>query len=236
MTDPDSATTTDAHDASDATDALDPGGLPIVPTSAPSVFRDRDVLPGLFADVLDRLAVVVDIHDDRLHGPTPCAGFDVAQLRRHVLGWLQFFAVALDDPAGGDRPDPDAVELGDRSASDLVRAARADIEAAIAAGVADELVTMTNSRMRGDGVLAMALGEYVVHGWDLATATGRPYGPPTAAIEPALAFLQGMVAPEHRGPDSGFFDVEVPVPADAPPLDRLLGFTGRDPGRFRAST
>ena len=38
-----------------------------------------------------------------------------------------------------------------------------------------------------------------------------------------------MVAPEYRGPDSGFFDVEVEVPAGAPALDRLLGFAGRDP-------
>ena len=37
------------------------------------------------------------------------------------------------------------------------------------------------------------------------------------------------MAPEFRGPESGFFDAEVPVADDAAPLDALLGFAGRDP-------
>ncbi len=83
--------------------------------------------------------------------------------------------------------------------------------------------------MAGDAVLGMALGEYIVHAWDLATATGQPYDAPVTAVRPAHEFLEGMVAPEYRGPDSGFFDAEVPVPDDASPLDQLLGFVGRDP-------
>ena len=88
---------------------------------------------------------------------------------------------------------------------------------------------MSQARMAGDGVLAMALGEYMIHAWDLAMSTGRPYFAPEAAVPPAHEFLRSMVAPEHRGPESGFFDVEVEVPADASPLDTLLGFAGRDP-------
>ena len=83
--------------------------------------------------------------------------------------------------------------------------------------------------MAGDGVLAMALGEYIIHAWDLASATGQTYAAPEAAVGPAHEFLRGMVAPEYRGPDSNFFDDEVPVGDDAAPLDRLLGFAGRDP-------
>ncbi len=90
-------------------------------------------------------------------------------------------------------------------------------------------MTMSSSRMAGDGVLGMALGEYIIHGWDLATATGRPFSATESVVAPAHEFLLGMVAPEYRGPDSGFFDAEVEIPENASPLDRLLGFAGRDP-------
>lgn len=210
--------------------------LPIFPTSAPAVFCDPDATPDLFAAVLERLAGVVDVDEDQLGLATPCVGFSVGDLRRHVLGWLQFFAAALSDPAAATaRPDPETFALtGRASASEIVRNALASIQRAIADDAAGHLVVMSGSRMAGDAVLGMALGEYIVHAWDLATATGQRYSAPESAIRPAHEFLEGMVAPEYRGPDSGFFDAVVPVPDDASPLDQLLGFAGRDP-QWRAS-
>lgn len=205
--------------------------LPIFPAAAPAVFCDPDASQGLFADVLDRLAAAVDIDDSDLTQATPCEHYTVGELRRHTLGWLQFFSAALSDPSANQRrPDPETFELNEaQTASEIVHECSAEIQMAIADNAAGELVTMTSSRMAGDGVLAMALGEYIVHAWDLSTATGRNYEAPEDAIAPALEFLLGMVAPEYRGPDSGFFDEEVSVPANASALDKLLGFAGRDP-------
>ena len=89
--------------------------------------------------------------------------------------------------------------------------------------------------MDGPGAFAMVLGEYLVHGWDLAVAVGAPWTPPAQACEAALAFFSGMVLPEYRGEDGGFFGEEVPVDPDAPALDRLLGFAGRRPDWTRSS-
>lgn len=205
--------------------------LPVFPTSAPAVFCDSDATPGLFTTVLERLAAVVDVDDDQLGLATPCVGFTVGELRSHVLGWLQFFAAALSDPAAATaRPDPETFALTDgTTASEIVRNALSVIHQAIADDAAGQLVVMSGSRMAGDAVLGMALGEYIIHAWDLATATGQPYSAPESAIRPAHEFLEGMVAPEYRGPDSGFFDAEVSVPDDASPLDQLVGFAGRDP-------
>ncbi|MFN3255416.1 MAG: TIGR03086 family metal-binding protein [Ilumatobacter sp.] len=205
--------------------------LPVFPTSAPAVFCDPDATPGLFTTVLERLAAVVDVDDDQLGLATPCVGFTVGELRSHVLGWLQFFAAALSDPAAATaRPDPETFALTDgTAASEIVRNALSVIHQAIADDAAGQLVVMSGSRMAGDAVLGMALGEYIIHAWDLATATGQPYSAPESAIRPAHEFLEGMVAPEYRGPDSGFFDAEVSVPDDASPLDQLVGFAGRDP-------
>ena len=210
--------------------------LPIFPTSAPAVFCDPEATRDLFTAVLERLAAVADVTDDQLHLPTPCVDFTVGELRSHVLGWLQFFAAALSDPAADiGRPDPEAFALTDGTpASEIVRDVLASIRQAIADDAAGQMVVMSGSRMAGDAVLGMALGEYIVHAWDLATATGQPYSAPESAVRPAHEFLTGMIAPEYRGPDSGFFDAEVSVPDDASPLDQLLGFAGRNP-QWRAS-
>lgn len=205
--------------------------LPVFATTAPEVSCDPDATCTLFGDVLGRLADVVDLDTDQLALPTPCANYDAGQLRAHALGWLGFFTDALGDPAAGSpRRDPESFELpSGESSGDYVRRCLSGIQQAIADNAAGQMVSMTSSRMAGDGVLAMALGEYIVHGWDLARATGRPYDAPDTAIAPAHEFLLGMVAPEYRGPDTGFFDAEVEVRADADALDRLLGFAGRDP-------
>lgn len=209
----------------------EPSELPIFPTKAPATFCDPEAATTLFVEVLDRLAAVVDVNPDQLEVPSLCTTLTVAGLRRHALGWLQFFAAALSDPtATTTRPDPEAFVLAEgQQASSVVVQASDDIQRAITANAAGQMVTMSSARMAGDGVLAMALGEYIIHAWDLATATGTPYAPPTGAVDPAHQFLRQTVAPEYRGPDSGFFDEEVAVPDDATPLDKLLGFAGRDP-------
>jgi uncharacterized protein (TIGR03086 family) len=76
-----------------------------------------------------------------------------------------------------------------------------------------------------DVVGLVALDELVVHGWDLAVATGQPMSPPAEEIDAAMDFVTSIEAPR----DGSLFGPVVPVPADAPPLDRLLGLTGRDP-------
>jgi uncharacterized protein (TIGR03086 family) len=205
--------------------------LPLYPTDAPAVFRDPGATRELVDPVLRQLAGVVTVPDRLLDASTPCPAYTVAELRGHVLGWLTFFAAALHDPDGtGVRPDPQAWTMpADEDAAGIVERAAAGIGSAVDSGVADRVVVMSESRMRGDGVLAMALGEYLVHGWDLAVATGAGWQASDDASDAARAFLAGMVRPEHRGEDGGFFGPEVPAPPSAGPFERLLCFAGREP-------
>ena len=205
--------------------------LPLFPAPAPAVFSDAAATKALFAPVLARLADIVEVPDAALAGQTPCDGFDVSELRRHTLAWLQFMAAALNDPAGAtDRLDPETWQLGPgEEPGDIVRGVAADLNAAIDAGAAAEVVAMSEARMPGAAVLGMMLGEYIVHGWDIATATGRTWDADAAAASPAREFLEGIVAPEHRGPESGFFGVEQVAPDGATEFERLLCFAGRDP-------
>lgn len=206
---------------------------PYFPATAPAVFGVPEEVARLLEPVLDDLAGLVDAPDaGDLARPTPCERLDVAGLRDHILGWLRFFAAALGDPhARSPRPDPEAFRAAEAAGplADDVRAAAAAIVAAVRGGAPRREVVLAASRMDGDAVLAMILGEYVLHGWDLARALGRPWTPPPAACEAALQFFQGMIVPEYRVGETAYFGPEVPVPTGAGPLDRLLGFAGRDP-------
>ena len=212
-----------------------PTELPLFPTTAAPVFSDTRATTAMFAPVLRDLATIVEVPAGLLAAPTPCESYAVGELRTHVLAWLQFFAAALNDPDGAtERIDPATWRLAAREEpATIVSTAADDIARAVTSGVASRIVVMSEARMAGAAVLAMALGEYLIHGWDLAVATRRSWplaSDPTshAAIVAAHDFLQTMVAPEYRG-DGGFFGAELAAPQGARPFEQLLCFAGRDP-------
>lgn len=177
-------------------------------------------------------AVVAAVRDEQLDGPTPCPEMTVGDLLDHIHLLAQAFRAigARDHFPGLDRPPrPGSADnlpgdwrtaIPDRL-GDLAAAWRDD-DAWSGMGTAGG-VTMPNA------VLAVvALDEVVVHGWDLARATGQPYevDPVSAAV--AGEFARNVSAETARGGD-GPFGPAVPVPDDAPDFDRTLGHTGRDP-------
>lgn len=74
----------------------------------------------------------------------------------------------------------------------------------------------------------IALDEVIVHGWDLAVATGQPYICDSDLIQAAYGFVESTVAQNPNG-SPGLFGPPVSVAKGAPLLDRLIGLTGRDP-------
>ena len=77
----------------------------------------------------------------------------------------------------------------------------------------------------GDFVIQMRITETLIHGWDLAQATGQTPAFPEAIAEQTLATMRLTLADRPRDPRG--FGMEQPVPADAPAIDRLAGFVGR---------
>ncbi|HEX2212841.1 MAG TPA: TIGR03086 family metal-binding protein, partial [Mycobacterium sp.] len=73
----------------------------------------------------------------------------------------------------------------------------------------------------------VALTEVVVHGWDVARASGQPYDVDASTAATVLPHVTQIAAEE---PVEGLFDAAVPVADDAPVLDRIVALTGRDPG------
>ena len=78
-----------------------------------------------------------------------------------------------------------------------------------------------------DVAALVAVNEVVVHGWDLARATGQPYEPDADSVQACLDFATSFEVPADAG--EGPFGPPVDVPSDAPVLDRLAGATGRRP-------
>jgi uncharacterized protein (TIGR03086 family) len=171
---------------------------------------------------VDRLEAAARVTEQTIDGvgaaqlgrPTPCPEYDVSTLRDHLVGWATAFA---DRAQGVETPtDPSSVHAG-ADAPGMYRAAAERMVAGYRDGPAAGAVP-----------LGVALIETVAHGWDLAVATDQEADYPDEVVEAALAAGRAMLAPQYRGPDKSFGD-EVAVDADAPPLDRLVGFMGRDP-------
>lgn len=175
----------------------------------------------------DLETVVARIKPDQLRAATPCTDFDVAALQRHVVGWLTTFADGFAAPDGRASSGIDDYELpGDPAAA--VRDAAFRLTNAVRDGAAARPLYLGESSMPGELALGMILWEYLVHGWDLARATGQPWAPPPAAAAESLEFAPGMLSPDYQG-EGKAFGPRVPVPDDAPALDRLLALSGRDP-------
>lgn len=175
-------------------------------------------------DVLHKTAdLLAGVRDDQWHDATPCPDFDVTQLADHMVRWVWVFAAGL---AGEPRdPDPEAYVSADRGV-DFRAAADKAVDGVRRLGL-DRDVTLFSGSSPAPFVLAMAVGEYVAHGWDLATATGQPV--PYTDAEAALAQegLAPMLLDEYRGPDKPF-GYALPTRDDAPALVRMLRFCGRD--------
>lgn len=177
-----------------------------------------------FAPACVRLIdVVAGVGDERLGDPTPCADYAVKDLIGHIdQVAVGFTAVARkSDGAGG--ADVDFGEgWRERLAQRLLRLATAWTEPAAWEGTGPAAGIELANEVWG----RIAFTEVVVHGWDLARATGQPFTLPEETLracwEHVSVFVPDAPIPELWSPP-------VPVPADAPLLDRIVAVTGRNP-------
>jgi uncharacterized protein (TIGR03086 family) len=180
-----------------------------------------------------RLAELVSaVTDDQLGGPTPCPAYTLGDLIDHVGGLaLAFTAAATKAGAdtSGQGPSGDASRLGrdwrPRISRDLAGLAAAWHEPEAWTGM-----TMAGGvDLPGAVAGIVALDELVVHGWDVARASGQSYEPDPAALEAVHGFLAQFAAPEQAAMRGNIFGPIIAVPDDAPMLDRVLSLAGRDP-------
>ena len=176
----------------------------------------------------DRLAGLIrNISDDQLSGPTPCPDYSLGDLVDHVGGLALAFTWAAEKttPKGAEGGSGDASRLTDdwraRIPSDLAKLAAAWQQP-------DAWTGMTRAGgldLPGEIAGVVALDELVIHGWDVARASGQPFAADAGSLETVRAFVEGFSAEGTPG----LFGARVPVADDAPLLDRVIGMSGRDP-------
>jgi len=162
----------------------------------------------------------------RRGSPTPCEEYDVGALVDHLVGWLLLFEARCDGRAY--EADPARHRCGPDPAGEF-RAASAGLVAGWEKYGFDREIALTGeSGLPAAMVFDMALMEFTVHGWDLAMATGRPVPFTEREAAEVLARAEATLPPQYRGEGMAFGPI-VPVAEDAPAVDRLAGFLGRDP-------
>ncbi|MFC0673245.1 TIGR03086 family metal-binding protein [Brachybacterium hainanense] len=184
----------------------------------------------LTASAARAAALVAGVREDQLENPTPCPEMRVRELVAHLHGLAIAFrdaAAKIDGPTTMTPPDPGASVLAE-DWREGAPAALDELGRAWRDPAAWQGMTRAGGvEMPGEVTAMVALDELVLHGWDLAVATGQSYDPDTAALEVAEQFCAGIGEdPTER---SGLFGPRVPVAADSSRLDRVLGLSGRDP-------
>ena len=177
------------------------------------------------------------VTDDQLASPTPCADTPVAALLDHLMGLSLAFTWAARKTTAAAQASGDAPGPGQASAEHLDPHWRTLLPQRLDALTAawrdpDAWEGMTEAggvRMPADQMGVVALDELVLHGWDLARATGQQFSCDPASTAAVLAFTTASARPEHAAMREGLFGPVVNVPEDAPEFERALGFAGRDP-------
>ncbi len=151
--------------------------------------------------LLNHLVTGSRLFSRALSGEPLPAGEELARLR--ALDRL------VDDPAGAHR-----------RAGDELRAAFSQ------PGVAERTFQVPMGAISGGVMLHLRVTEELVHGWDLARASGQPGAFPEDLAEAELAFSRSQL--EARVPRRGRFGEATAAPEDAPAIDRLVAYLGRD--------
>ena len=176
------------------------------------------------------------IADHQLSGPTPCTDTPVAALLDHLMGlslaftWAARKSTAVEGAGRQPGPGTAKAEHLDPDWRGQLPKRLQDLADAWHDPAAWEGMTEAGGLTMPGSVAAMvALDEVVLHGWDLARATGQPYDCDPASTAVVLEFVTQAARPEQAPMREGLFGPVVEVPDDAPAFDRALGLAGRDP-------
>jgi len=187
--------------------------------------------------------VIGNVRPDQLDDRTPCPDYDVRTLFGHLVGVLE--RVTLMGRGENPFQAPDRVtDLAD----DAWLPAWADAAQRVTDAWADDIslvrvVHLPWAQESGALTLASYCNEVTVHTWDLATATGQHpawddeviatawdsfRGMPGEGRAEMFAELKADFPEDYRTSPDPWVDA-VPVPDDAPLIDRLVAWNGRRP-------
>jgi uncharacterized protein (TIGR03086 family) len=180
------------------------------------------------SDLLERAVpavcgLVAGVGDEQLPLATPCAEFQVRDLMNHL------FQVVRNAQLVAERKEVDWTVTTQALTGDWREQFAGDARDTVAAwsdpAVLDGVSPGMGLPQRTLGLMMVV--DVVVHGWDLALATGQPYQVDELLLPATAEFLDTM---GDMGRRMGAFGPAVPVGAEVGRFGQLLALTGRDPG------
>ena len=180
----------------------------------------------LYMTAMEATSRCIDgIRAEQLHAATPCAEWDVQQVVNHIVGenlWAAELLQGKTIAQVGTRLDGDLT--GDDAAAAYRESVRAATDAVNAPGAMETTCHLSFGDFSGAGYAAQLFMDTLIHGWDIATATGQD-----TRLDPRLVAVCLPIAQEittmTRG--SGAFGDALPVSEEADPQPRLLALVGR---------
>jgi uncharacterized protein (TIGR03086 family) len=182
------------------------------------------------ADAFERK--VVSVRADQWSSPSPCEKWTAGDVVQHIV---DMHGAMLGPLGRALSPAPPVAE--DPVAA--FRAARADVEALLAdPSLAGRPCDTPTGRMTAEQHVDQVVSDdLLLHGWDLARATGQDDTMDPEDVQRAWAAMKAFPGelmekfriPGAFGPGIEVFGPEVKVEEDASPQDKLLAFIGRDP-------
>jgi len=165
------------------------------------------------------------IREQQWHASTPCSEWDVKQVVNHIIGENMWAAELLQGKTidqVGNRLDGDLA--GDQPAAayrDSVAAAGA---AATAPGAMEVTCHLSFGDFSGADYCQQLFTDLLVHGWDIAKATGQ-----NTTLEPELVSTCLPIAQQltSQWRSAGVFGEELTTAPGADPQTRLLALFGR---------
>ncbi|MET7938085.1 TIGR03086 family metal-binding protein [Streptomyces sp. NPDC005322] len=150
-------------------------------------------------------ALLGGVSDDQLGAPTPCGTYSVGDLLDHFMGLtlgMRYAAEKTTAAAGPEAPAPgqgsaDRLDLDWRQ--ELPRRLDALVEAWRDPAAWEGSTEAGGVTLPAEVMGVVALDELVIHGWDLARATGQPYDCDPRSAEGVIGWpvrVPGRGAPE----------------------------------------
>jgi uncharacterized protein (TIGR03086 family) len=171
-----------------------------------------------------------------LDRPTPCAGWNLADLLAHMT--VQHYGFAAAARGGGAdlavwQPTTVAGAVAADPAGAYAAAAADVLEAFSADGVLNATFALPEfgpgATVPGDMAIGFHFVDYVVHGWDVARSIGVPFALPTEVIGAVLPLVLAVPDGEFREIQGAPFATAITPTDAANDLDRILAHLGRLP-------
>ncbi len=169
--------------------------------------------------------VIAGVAADQWGQPTLCEGWDVRQLANHVVAgnyWAAELAAGKTIEEVGSALDGDV--LGDDAAGSYRKSADAAAAAFAAPGALDAPCAVSYGPVPGSIYAGHRIVDVLIHGWDLAKATGQDTTLDPALVSACLRIVEPQLEMLQA---SGAFAPAGEVPAGADSQTKLLAWLGR---------